>query len=114
MAHEERHRVYDRAGRIALAISLVCSAVLYSDAPAAAQGKYKEMRKVKLGVSVSPPNVVHTPVYVARALGIFAKHCVDAEIVEFEGGSSAANLAAGAPTSGRTALNQRFIDAVDA
>ena len=94
MAHEERHRVYDRAGRIALAISLVCSAVLYSDAPAAAQGKCKEMRKVKLGVSVSPPNVVHTPVYVARALGIFAKHCVDAEIVEFEGGSSAANLAA--------------------
>src|SRR5438128_11859446 len=94
MAHEERHRVYDRAGRIALAISLVCSAVLYSDASAAAQGKCKEMRKVKLGVSVSPPNVVHTPVYVARALGIFAKHCVDAEIVEFEGGSSAANLAA--------------------
>src|SRR5207249_5234790 len=74
--------------------SLVCCAVLYSDAPAAAQGKCKEMRKVKLGVSVSPPNVVHTPVYVARALGIFARHCIDPEIVEFEGGSSAANLAA--------------------
>jgi ABC-type nitrate/sulfonate/bicarbonate transport system substrate-binding protein len=37
---------------------------------------------------------VHTPVYVARTLGIFSKHCIDAEIVEFEGGSSAANLAA--------------------
>src|SRR5438093_12622352 len=94
MAHEERRRVYARAGRIALAISLVCSAVLYSDAPAAAQGKCKEMRKVKLGVSVSPPNVVHTPVYVARALGIFAQHCIEVEIVEFEGGASAANLAA--------------------
>src|SRR6266700_1326557 len=93
MAHEERRRACDRMERIALAISLVCSAVLYSDAPAAAQGKCKEMRKVKLGVSVSPPNVVHTPVYVARALGIFARHCIDAEIVEFEGGSSAANLA---------------------
>ena len=63
---------------------------------AAAQAKApcKEMRKVKLGVSVSPPNVVHTPVYVARDLGIFTKHCIEAEIVEFEGGASAANLAA--------------------
>ena len=63
---------------------------------AAAQAKApcKEMRKVKLGVSVSPPNVVHTPIYVARDLGIFKSHCIEAEIVEFEGGASAANLAA--------------------
>lgn len=54
----------------------------------------KEMRKIKIGVSVSPPNVVHTPVYVARSLGIFTRNCIDAEIVEFEGGASAANLAA--------------------
>src|SRR5262245_10669769 len=54
----------------------------------------KEIRKIKIGVSVSPPNVVHTPVYVARTLGIFARYCIDAEIVEFEGGASAANLAA--------------------
>src|SRR6266567_3641089 len=94
MAHEERRRVCDRMERIALAISLVCSAVLYSDTPAAAQGKCKEMRKVKIGVSFAPPNVVHTPVYVARDLGIFKSRCIDAEIVEFEGGSSAANLAA--------------------
>jgi NitT/TauT family transport system substrate-binding protein len=73
------------------------SAVLIGILPAAllaAEPACKEMRKVKLGVSVSPPNVVHTPVYVARALGIFTRHCIDAEIVEFEGGSSAANLAA--------------------
>jgi NitT/TauT family transport system substrate-binding protein len=64
--------------------------------PATAQTKApcKEMRKVKFGVSVSPPNVVHTPIYVARDLGIFARHCIDAEIIEFEGGASAANLAA--------------------
>ena len=49
----------------------------------------KEMRKIKIGVSVSPPNVVHTPVYVARSLGIFTRNCIDAEIVEFEGGASA-------------------------
>jgi NitT/TauT family transport system substrate-binding protein len=64
--------------------------------PATAQTKApcKEMRKVKFGVSVSPPNVVHTPIYAARDLGIFARHCIDAEIIEFEGGASAANLAA--------------------
>src|SRR5690349_24885010 len=63
---------------------------------AAAQTKQpcKEMRKVKLGVSVAPPNVVHTPVYVARDLGIFANHCIEAEIIEFEGGLCAINLVA--------------------
>src|SRR5258707_13608418 len=59
-----------------------------------AKARCKKMRKVKLGVSVSPPNVVHTPIYVARDLGIFKSHCIEAEIVEFEGGASAANLAA--------------------
>lgn len=83
-------------GQIALAMLLALSAAVSNSAFAAEPAKpaCKEMRKIKLGVSVSPPNVVHTPVYVARALGIFARHCIDAEIVEFEGGSSAANLAA--------------------
>jgi NitT/TauT family transport system substrate-binding protein len=83
-------------GQIALAMLLALSAAVSNTAFAAEPAKpaCKEMRKIKLGVSVSPPNVVHTPVYVAHALGIFARHCIDAEIVEFEGGSSAANLAA--------------------
>ena len=70
--------------------------VIAAAGSAAAQAKApcKEMRKVKLGVSVSPPNVVHTPIYVARDLGIFKSHCIEAEIIEFEGGASAANLAA--------------------
>ena len=70
--------------------------VLCGIGAATAQSKApcKEMRKIKFGVSVSPPNVVHTPIYVARDLGIFARHCIDAEIIEFEGGASAANLAA--------------------
>jgi NitT/TauT family transport system substrate-binding protein len=82
--------------RRVLIILLALSGITLNVDSAAAQAKApcKEMRKVKLGVSVSPPNVVHTPVYVARTLGIFARHCIDAEIVEFEGGSSAANLAA--------------------
>ena len=84
------------ASRIALACFLALTWIVSNVDTAAAQAKApcKEMRKVKLGVSVSPPNVVHTPVYVAKTLGIFAGHCIEAEIVEFEGGASAANLAA--------------------
>ena len=78
-------------GRIALSAVLIG---IFATTGFAAEPACKDMRKVKLGVSVSPPNVVHTPVFVARALGIFARHCIDAEIVEFEGGSSTANLAA--------------------
>jgi NitT/TauT family transport system substrate-binding protein len=53
------------------------------------------MRKINVGVSVAPPNVVHTAPYVAKALGFFAKRCIDANIVQFEGGQSqTANVAA--------------------
>jgi len=46
------------------------------------------MRKIKIGISVTPPNVVHTPPFVAKDLGYFAKHCIDAELLQFEGGLS--------------------------
>lgn len=46
------------------------------------------LRKISVAVSVSPPNVVHTTPYVAKALGYFAKHCVDATIVQFDGGAA--------------------------
>ena len=85
-------RVLTRIATTLLALSWMVATPI--SAAAQAKAPCKEMRKVKLGVSVSPPNVVHTPVYVARTLGIFAQHCIEAEIVEFEGGSSAANLAA--------------------
>lgn len=52
------------------------------------------MRPVSIGIAVTPPNVVHTPPYVAKEAGIFAKHCIDATIVEFEGGLSQTNIAA--------------------
>jgi NitT/TauT family transport system substrate-binding protein len=95
MTHENLRRVRAIARRIVLgalpALAIFSQAALAAEP---AKAPCKEMRKVKLGISVSPPNVVHTPIYVARALGIFARHCIDAEIVEFEGGASAANLAA--------------------
>ena len=46
------------------------------------------MRKINVGVAVAPPNVVHTAPYVAKALGFFAKHCVDANIIQFDGGAA--------------------------
>jgi ABC-type nitrate/sulfonate/bicarbonate transport system substrate-binding protein len=52
------------------------------------------MRKIDVGISVSPPNVIHTAPYVAKALGYFAKHCVDPNIVEFNGGTVGTIVAA--------------------
>jgi NitT/TauT family transport system substrate-binding protein len=52
------------------------------------------MRKIDVGVAVSPPNVVHTSPYVAKALGYFAKRCIDANIVEFNGGTVGTIVAA--------------------
>jgi ABC-type nitrate/sulfonate/bicarbonate transport system substrate-binding protein len=54
------------------------------------------MRKINIGVSVAPPNVVHTSPYVAKELGYFEKYCIDATIIQFEGGSSPAAKAAAA------------------
>ena len=57
------------------------------------------MRKINVGVSVAPPNVVHTSPYVAKELGFFAKRCIDANIIQFEGGQSATSNAAAAQGS---------------
>ena len=67
---------------------------------AAAQTCNGPPRKVNVGVSVSPPNVVHTTAYVAKELGLFAKHCIDANIIQFDGGTSPA--ASVALTQGNT------------
>jgi ABC-type nitrate/sulfonate/bicarbonate transport system substrate-binding protein len=84
----------------------VCSLLILSGlsltaiSPAAAQTCGGPLRKINVGVSVSPPNVVHTAAYVAKELGIFAKHCIDANIIQFDGGSSPA--ASVALTQGNT------------
>jgi ABC-type nitrate/sulfonate/bicarbonate transport system substrate-binding protein len=66
--------------------------------PAAAQN-CPTMRKINIGVSVAPPNVVHTSPYVAKELGFFAKRCIDANVIQFEGGASATSAAAAAQGS---------------
>src|SRR2546421_9554739 len=52
------------------------------------------MRKINVGVAVAPPNVVHTAPYVAKALGFFAKHCVEANIIQFDGGAAGTSVTA--------------------
>jgi len=62
---------------------------------ASAQPSCPAMRKINIGVSVAPPNVVHTSPYVAKALGYFEKRCIDANIVQFEGGQSQTSAVGG-------------------
>src|SRR6185436_4604260 len=66
---------------------------------ASAQPSCPAMRKINIGVSVAPPNVVHTSPYVAKALGYFEKRCIDANIVQFEGGQSQTSAVAAAQGS---------------
>ena len=61
--------------------------------PASAQN-CPAMRKINVGVAVAPPNVVHTAPYVAKALGLFAKHCVAANIIQFDGGAAGTSVTA--------------------
>jgi NitT/TauT family transport system substrate-binding protein len=78
-----------------LALLTLAGALLGGDAWAQAAPNCPTMRKINVGVSVAPPNVVHTTPYVAKELGLFAKLCIDANIVQFEGGQSqTSNVAA--------------------
>ncbi|HVZ52322.1 MAG TPA: ABC transporter substrate-binding protein [Pseudolabrys sp.] len=79
--------------RRALGLVVLAGALVAADAASAA---CSSMRKINIGVSVAPPNVVHTSPYVAKELGFFEKHCIDATIIQFDGGGSAASKAAAA------------------
>jgi len=65
--------------------SIIAAAVA---APAAAQTCNGPMRKINVGVPVALPNVVHTAPFIAKALGFFARRCVDANIIQFDGGAA--------------------------
>src|SRR5579871_3213632 len=62
--------------------------------PALAQTCTGPMRKINVGVAVAPPNVVHTAPYVAKALSFFAKRCIDANIIQFDGGAAGTSVTA--------------------
>ena len=77
---------------------LVAAAIIGGVSSASAQPapNCPTMRKINVGVSVAPPNVVHTSPYVAKGLGLFAKRCIDANIIQFEGGQSQTSAVAAA------------------
>ena len=83
---------------IALAVAVAGGALVQvwpRDAVAQGAPNCPAMRKLNIGVAVTPPNVVHTAPYTAKALGYFAKRCIEPNIIQFEGGQSAtANAAA--------------------
>jgi NitT/TauT family transport system substrate-binding protein len=71
------------------AVLLLAAAVIVtSEGSALAQQPCPTPRKINVGVAVAPPNVVHTAPYVAKALGFFAKHCVEPNIIQFDGGAA--------------------------
>jgi len=84
---------------LALLPFVTCACLLANDAFAQNAPACPSMRKINIGVSVAPPNVVHTSPYIAKELGFFAKRCIDANIIQFEGGQSATSNAAAAQGS---------------
>ncbi len=99
-----------RGGRriLSLALLLGCCAAVPALA-AEENGCNGHMRKINVGVGVTPPNAVHTSPYVAKALGFFAKRCIDVNIMQFEGGASASAVAAVAQGIAVSALSEAAI-----
>src|SRR5690348_17273418 len=52
------------------------------------------MRKINIGTAVAPPNVVHTAPFVAKGMGYFAKRCIEANIIQFDGGTAGTSVTA--------------------
>jgi NitT/TauT family transport system substrate-binding protein len=84
------------SSRALASLALLAGIALVAHGASAQTPSCPTMRKINIGVSVAPPNVVHTAPYVAKDLGFFAKRCIDANIIQFDGGASAASAAAAA------------------
>ena len=93
-------QINHRAVRLGLAAGVLVAISSVDTASAQTAPNCPTMRKINIGVSVAPPNVVHTSPYIAKTLGYFAKRCIDANIVQFEGGQSqTSNVAAAQGTA---------------
>jgi NitT/TauT family transport system substrate-binding protein len=84
-----------RSPRAARTGVILCALIgaMSASAPAQAQ-TCTTMRKINVGVAVAPPNVVHTAPFVAKALGYFAKRCLDVNIIQFDGGAAGTSVTA--------------------
>ena len=79
--------------QVQFAAFIAAGMLAVSALPASAQ-TCAGMRKINVGVAVAPPNVVHTAPYVAKALGYFQKRCIDANIIQFDGGAAGTSVTA--------------------
>jgi ABC-type nitrate/sulfonate/bicarbonate transport system substrate-binding protein len=86
-------------------LAVFCMLLALGTSEAAAQVNCAAMRKIEIGISVAPPNVVHTSPFVASELGYFTKHCIDAHIVQFDGAESPAARAAAAQGTALVSTN---------
>src|ERR1041384_1328171 len=77
-----------------LSVLVVASSLASAGASAQTAPNCATMRKNNLGVAVAPPNVIHPAPYVAKALGYFAKRCIDAHIIQFDGGAAGTSVTA--------------------
>src|SRR5215217_8103321 len=100
-----RNTAMSKSCRWTYLLAGVCLMAGASDALAQNAPNCTTMRKINIGVSVAPPNVVHTSPYVAKELGLFAKRCIDANIVQFEGGQSQTSAVAAAQGSAIVSVN---------
>lgn len=91
--------------RMEQTFGLACMVLALAAGEATAQGDCATARKINIGVAVAPPNVVHTSPYVAQDLGYFARRCIDAAIIQFDGGESPAAKAAAAQGTALVAVS---------
>ena len=88
-------RVKNHRGSAAATILALAIFVAFATSASAQTGQNcPTPRRLNVGVSVAPPNVVHTAPYIAKALGYFQKHCIDANIIAFEGGAAGTSVTA--------------------
>lgn len=80
-----------------LVVALALTAVpVVNSAPAAGTPIYPApgpKRKIVLGMPVAPPNVVHTPMALAKEFGLMDKFNIDLDIKNFEGSTRALTAA---------------------
>src|SRR6266850_1945436 len=104
-AHQQGSQTMLKRWTTLLSLATISVALGASDALAQTAPNCTTMRKINIGVSVAPPNVVHASPYIAKELGFFAKRCIDASIIQFEGGQSATSNAAAVQGSAIVAVS---------
>src|SRR5260370_24737941 len=76
-AHQEGNQAMLKCWTSLLSLATVCAAFGSGDALAQNAPNCTTIRKINIGVSVAPPNVVHPSPYIAKELAFFAPPLID-------------------------------------